>query len=67
MALSGVNSLGLRTTVQPTPRAANSLSASWFIGQFQGVMIPTTPTGSRKTLSPDSSVSTQSKFSRAAI
>ena len=44
--LSGATSLGLRTIVQPTPSAGTTLSVTWFIGQFHGVINAATPTGS---------------------
>ena len=40
---------GLRTIVQPAARAGATLQAIWLSGQFQGVIMPTTPTGSRTT------------------
>src|ERR1700746_3318270 len=42
----GVNSDGLRIMVQPAASAGATLQAIWFSGQFQGVIMPTTPTGS---------------------
>ena len=48
-ALSGVTSLGLSTTVQPAARAGATLAAIWLSGKFQGVIAPSTPTGSRST------------------
>jgi len=48
-AAVGVNSDGLRIMVQPAASAGATLQAIWFIGQFQGVIMPTTPTGSRTT------------------
>ena len=32
--------------MQPAAKAGATLQAIWFIGQFHGVIIPTTPTGS---------------------
>jgi hypothetical protein len=46
-ALSGENSLGLSTMVHPAAKAGATLHTTWFIGQFQGVMRPHTPIGSR--------------------
>ena len=46
-AVSGVSSAGLTTTVLPQTRAGKSFQAGMSIGRFQGVTIPTTPTGSR--------------------
>mmetsp|Transcript_11655 Transcript_11655/g.16868 ORF Transcript_11655/g.16868 Transcript_11655/m.16868 type:complete len:272 (-) Transcript_11655:41-856(-) len=46
MALMGVTSLGLSTTVQPAKSAGAILHAIWLRGQFHGVMQPTTPMGS---------------------
>ena len=45
----GVNSDGLRIMVQPAASAGATLQAIWFSGQFQGVIMPMTPTGSRTT------------------
>ena len=45
----GVNSEGLRIMVQPAASAGATLQAIWFSGQFHGVIMPTTPTGSRST------------------
>ena len=45
----GVNSEGFRIMVQPAASAGATLQAIWFNGQFQGVIMPTTPTGSRST------------------
>ena len=50
MALSGLSSDGFRTIVQPAIAAAPTLSVTWFIGQFHGVMRPTTPIGSHATM-----------------
>ena len=46
IALKGAISVGFRTIVQPAARAGPTLQEIWFIGQFQGVIIPTTPIGS---------------------
>ena len=48
-ALSGATSLGFSTTVQPTASAGATFAITWCSGKFQGVMHPTTPTGSRVT------------------
>ncbi len=45
----GVNSEGFRIMVQPAASAGATLQAIWFSGQFQGVIMPMTPTGSRNT------------------
>ena len=44
-----MNSDGFRIMVQPAASAGATLQAIWFSGQFQGVIMPTTPTGSRIT------------------
>ncbi|MBS1172935.1 MAG: Uncharacterized protein H6R12_1765 [Proteobacteria bacterium] len=44
---NGAISDGLSTMVQPVASAGATLQAIWFAGQFQGVMSPHTPTGSR--------------------
>ena len=44
-----VNSEGFKTTVQPPPIAHGTRSDAMMKGKFQGVMMPTTPTGSRNT------------------
>ena len=46
MAFSGAISLGLSTIVQPAASAGSTLHAIWFTGQFHGVIMPHTPTGS---------------------
>ena len=46
----GVNSLGFRIMVQPAAMAGATLQAIWFSGQFHGVIMPTTPIGSRTTM-----------------
>jgi len=48
MALSGAISLGLSTAVQPAAIAGASFDVTWFSGQFQGVIRPQTPIGSRR-------------------
>ena len=45
----GVRSAGLTTAVQPTARAKGSFWLMIRSGKFQGVIMPTTPTGSRRT------------------
>ena len=45
-AISGVTSDGLRTMVLPAARTGASFCASRVTGEFQGVIAPTTPTGS---------------------
>ena len=47
-ALSGAISVGLSTIVQPAASAGATLHMIWFTGQFQGVMKPHTPIGSRR-------------------
>ncbi len=49
MPESGAISLGFSTIVQPAASAGPTLQAIWFSGQFQGVISPTTPMGSRVT------------------
>ena len=54
-ASSGASGDIFTTTVQPASRAGASLEASIRIGPFQGMIAPTTPTGSwmsRPTLPP---------------
>ena len=46
----GVNSDGFRIMVQPAASAGATLQAIWFSGQFHGVIMPMTPTGSRTTM-----------------
>ena len=50
IALSGAISLGFSTTVQPVASAGATLEATWFSGQFHGVISPQTPIGSRRTI-----------------
>ena len=52
---SGAISLGFSTIVQPAARAGATLQVIWFMGQFQGVMKPQTPTGSRMSRRPSRS------------
>ena len=47
MASSGATSDGFSTMVQPAASAGATLQAIWFSGQFHGVIMPTTPIGSR--------------------
>ena len=42
-AVSGVNSAGLRTTVQPAASAGATFHASISSGKFHGMICPTTP------------------------
>ena len=44
--MSGVNSAGLSTTVFPMASAGATFHASMSRGKFQGMIWPTTPTGS---------------------
>ncbi|MNN43746.1 hypothetical protein D3C81_1579980 [compost metagenome] len=48
-ALPGTRSAGLKTTALPNANAGAIFQAGIAIGKFQGVMIPTTPSGSRRT------------------
>ncbi len=57
MALSGVNSLGFKTQVQPVASAGTTFRAIWLTGQFHGVIKPHTPIGSRISVSPFESFS----------
>ena len=47
IALSGASSAGFSTSVQPVARAGATLSITIGSGEFQGVIAPTTPIGSR--------------------
>ena len=49
MASNGAISLGLSTIVQPAARAGATLTAIWFMGQFQGVISAQGPMGSLRT------------------
>jgi len=49
---SGATSDGLSTIVQPAPTAGPTFRVTWFIGQFHGVIMATTPTGSLRIQSP---------------
>ncbi len=51
MAVSGVSSAGLSTTVLPAASAGAKPHAAIGIGKFQGTMMPTTPSGSWKVTS----------------
>ena len=44
--VQGVYVAGFSTVVQPTARAGAIFQVARSIGKFQGVMMPTTPTGS---------------------
>ena len=46
----GVYSEGFRIIVQPAASAGATLQAIWLSGQFHGVIMPMTPTGSRTTV-----------------
>ncbi len=46
IAVSGVSSAGLRTTVLPAASAGANPQPAMGIGKFQGTMTPTTPSGS---------------------
>ena len=41
---------GFRIIVQPAASAGATLQAIWLSGQFHGVIMPMTPTGSRTTV-----------------
>ena len=43
---SGASSDGFKIQAQPAKSAGMTLSVTWFMGQFQGVISPTTPIGS---------------------
>ena len=47
IAFSGATSDGLSTIVQPAAIPGATLQTIWLIGQFHGVISPTTPIGSR--------------------
>src|SRR5271156_625075 len=57
----GVNSDGFRIMVQPAASAGATLQAIWFSGQFHGVIMPMTPTGSPPTTA-EPGVSSQMLF-----
>src|SRR3546814_4753728 len=44
----GASCGGLSTIVHPVASAGRTLTATWFIGQFHGVIIAQTPIGSRR-------------------
>ena len=46
-AVAGTSAAGLNTTVLPKASAGAIFHAGMAMGKFHGVMIPTTPTGSR--------------------
>ena len=46
IALNGETSEGFTTIVHPAAKAGATLQANWLMGQFHGVIIPTTPSGS---------------------
>ena len=50
MASSGVSGEGLSTIVQPESSAGASFDIVTNCGTFHGTMAPTTPTGSRRTM-----------------
>ncbi len=50
MAVGGVCSAGLRTTVFPIASAGADFHEAMAIGKFHGTMIPQTPTGSRNVI-----------------
>ncbi len=66
VASMGAISLGLSTTVHPAARAGATLQATWFSGQFQGVIRPHTPIGSRRTTESPARVSNSNSLSAAA-
>ena len=65
MALSGDTSDGFSTIVQPAASAGATLHATWFIGQFHGVIKAHTPIGSR-TSNVEPTCLSNSKSARAA-
>ena len=50
-AVSGVSSAGFSTTVLPAASAGPSFQEAIVSGKFQGVISPTTPSGSRNVMS----------------
>ncbi|SIT56066.1 hypothetical protein BQ8794_240273 [Mesorhizobium prunaredense] len=50
IAFKGATSEGLSTIVHPAASAGATFIIIWPIGQFQGVINPTTPIGSRTIL-----------------
>ena len=53
--------------MQPAASAGATLAASWFIGQFHGVISTQTPTGSRTRLARDPDRDSQSSWRAAAM
>ena len=51
IAVSGVSSAGLSTTVFPAASAGATFHAAMTSGKFHGTIRPTTPSGSRKVMS----------------
>ena len=51
IAVIGVSSAGLSTTVLPHASAGPTFQLAMFRGKFQGTINPTTPSGSRKVTS----------------
>jgi hypothetical protein len=47
MTVGSACSLGFKTTLLPTARAGAILPPAWIGGQLNGMISPTTPTGSR--------------------
>ena len=47
---------GFRIMVQPAASAGATLQAIWLSGQFQGVIMPMTPTGSRTSMAEPSAL-----------
>ena len=66
MALSGAISDGFSTMVQPAARAGATLHMIWLIGQFHGVIMPTTPIASFE-IRVEPRSSSNSKFSSVSI
>src|SRR5690606_275499 len=65
-ALLGHSSLGLSTIVLPAAMEGATLAAIWLIGQFHGVIMPTTPIGSWTTRAPRTSSSQRKSLSARA-
>ena len=63
----GVCSEGFKTQQQPVAKAGMTFNAIWFIGQFQGVINPHTPIGSRKRMSPLLKVSRSTNSANASM
>ena len=66
IAFNGATSVGFSTMVQPAASAGATLQAIWLIGQFHGVIIPTTPTGSRTIIVRPLASSNSNVFSTAS-